>query len=90
MPASISRWRAAILRAMPYVMIDTSDGVAQLTLNDPDRRNAVGQAMNDEIVAALDELEPDPSIGALVVSGAGKGFCAGAVLDPCTRTGAPS
>ena len=41
---------------MPYVTIDTSDGVAQLTLNDPDRRNAVSQAMNDEIVAALDEL----------------------------------
>ena len=66
---------------MSYVMIDTSDGVAQLTLNDPDRRNAVSQAMNDEIVAALDELEPDPSVGALVVTGAGKGFCAGAVLD---------
>ena len=66
---------------MSYVMLDTSDGVAQLTLNDPDRRNTVSQAMNDEIVAALDEIEPDPGIGALVVTGAGKGFCAGAVLD---------
>ena len=66
---------------MPYVTVDVSDGVAQLTLNDPDRRNTVSQAMNDEIVAALDELEPDPGIGALVVTGAGKGFCAGAVLD---------
>lgn len=66
---------------MSYVKIETSDGVAQLTLNDPDRRNAISQAMNDEIVAALDEVEPDPGIGALVVTGAGKGFCAGAVLD---------
>ncbi len=66
---------------MPYVMIDTSDGVAQLTLNDPGKRNAINQAMNDELVAALDELEPDPAIGALVVTGAGKGFCAGADLD---------
>ena len=66
---------------MPYVKIDTSDGVAQLTLNDPAKRNAVNQAMNDELVAALDELEPDPGIGALVVTGAGKGFCAGADLD---------
>ena len=66
---------------MSYVKIETSDGVAQLTLNDPDRRNAISQAMNDEIVAALDEVEPDPGIGALVVTGAGKGFCAGAVLE---------
>ena len=66
---------------MSYLMIETADRVAQLTLNDPDRRNAVSQTMNDEIVAALDELEADPGIGALVVTGAGKGFCAGAVLD---------
>ena len=66
---------------MPFVNIDISDGVAQLTLNDPSKRNAINQAMNDEICAALDELEPDPAIGALVVTGAGKGFCAGADLD---------
>ena len=66
---------------MADVKIDTSDGVAQLTLNDPGKRNAVNQTMNDEICAALDELEPDPAIGALVVTGAGKGFCAGADLD---------
>ena len=62
-------------------MIETSDRVARLTLNDPSKRNAVNQAMNDEIAAALDELEADPGIGALVVTGAGKGFCAGADLD---------
>ena len=66
---------------MPFVNIDIADGVARLTLNDPGKRNAVNQAMNDEICAALDDLEPDPSIGALVVTGAGKGFCAGADLD---------
>ena len=71
---------------MPYVKIDVSDGVAQLTLNDPDRRNTVSHAMNDEIAAALDELEPDPNVGALVVTGAGKGFCAGAVLDDLLAT----
>ena len=62
-------------------MIETSDRVARLTLNDPSKRNAVNQAMNDEIAAALDELEADPGIGALVVTGARKGFCAGADLD---------
>ena len=66
---------------MSFVTIETSERVARLTLNDPDRRNAINQAMNDEIVAALDELEADPGIGALVVTGAGRGFCAGADLD---------
>ena len=66
---------------MPFVNIDISDGVARLTLNDPSKRNAINQTMNDELCAALDELEPDPAIGALVVTGAGKGFCAGADLD---------
>ena len=66
---------------MPHVIIDVSDGVAQLTLNDPQRRNVVSRAMNDEISAALDDLESDPAVGALVVTGAGKGFCAGADLS---------
>lgn len=65
---------------MSYVLINVNDGVAELTLNDPGKRNAVNTAMNDEIVAALDELEADPAVGALVVTGAGKGFCAGADL----------
>ncbi len=66
---------------MSCVVVDVSDGVARITLNDPGKRNAVSQAMNDEIVAALDHLEPDPTVGAVVVTGAGKGFCAGADLD---------
>lgn len=65
---------------MPYVLTEVSDGVALLTLNDPDKRNAINLAMNEEIAAALDEFEADPSVAALVVTGAGKGFCAGADL----------
>ncbi len=67
--------------AMGYVLTEISDGVARLTLNDPDKRNAVSKAMNDEIAAVLDELEADPSVGAVVVTGAGKGFCSGADLS---------
>ncbi len=66
---------------MSYVKVAISDGVAQITLNDPDKRNAISGAINEELTAALDELEPDPDIGALVVTGAGKAFCAGADLD---------
>ncbi len=66
---------------MSYVIVEKADRVATLTLNDPAKRNAVNAAMNEEIAAALDDLEADPGIGALVVTGAGKGFCAGADLN---------
>ena len=66
---------------MPLVTTEVHDRVAVLTLNDPDKRNAVTLAMNDEIIAALDEWESDDGIGALVVTGAPPAFCAGADLD---------
>lgn len=66
---------------MSLVTIKVQDRVATLTLNDPDKRNAITLAMNDEIVAALDELEPDDKIGALIVTGTPPAFCAGADLN---------
>lgn len=55
--------------------------VAVVTVNDPDRRNALTPAMNDEMVAAFDALEADPEVGAVVVTGAAPAFCAGADLS---------
>ena len=66
---------------MPLVTTEVHERVAVLTLNDPDKRNAVTLAMNDEIIAALDEWESDDGIGALVVTGAPPAFCAGADLS---------
>ena len=65
---------------MSYVNTDMSDGVAVITLNDPDKRNAVNLLMNDELAATLDELEADESVGALVITGTPPAFCAGADL----------
>jgi enoyl-CoA hydratase len=62
------------------VRAETSDGVAVVTLDDPDRRNVLSGSMVDGIVAAFDELEADGSTAAVVVTGAGRGFCAGADL----------
>jgi enoyl-CoA hydratase len=56
------------------------DGVATLTLTDPERRNAMGREMAAEMVAAAADLAADPDLRALVVTGEGKGFCAGADL----------
>ena len=65
---------------MPLVTVDVNDVVATLTLNDPDRRNAMTLDMCAEVEAALDEVEADPNVRALIVTGAGKAFCAGADL----------
>ena len=65
---------------MSLVLVDVVDGVATLTLNNPEERNTLTAPMVAEITAAMDRIEGDPSIGALVVTGAGPAFCAGANL----------
>jgi enoyl-CoA hydratase len=52
-------------------------GVAVLSLNAPERRNALTVAMADELVAACEELDADGDVGAVVVRGEGGFFCAG-------------
>src|SRR4029077_19448732 len=53
------------------------DGVAVLTLNRPDRLNAMSRAMLDDLLEALPRLAEDPAVGVVVLTGAGRGFCAG-------------
>ena len=65
---------------MPHVLTDISDGIATLTLNAPDTRNTMTMPMVDEIVAAMDVFEADPTVAAVIVTGAGPAFCAGADL----------
>ncbi len=66
---------------MAEVLTDIDDGVAVVTLDAPDRRNALTLPMVDEIAAALDVVEADPTVGALVVTGTAPAFCAGADLS---------
>ncbi|MGI8939793.1 MAG: enoyl-CoA hydratase [Iamia sp.] len=66
---------------MSLVRTDFTDGVALLTLDDPDRRNALGGPLGDDLVAAVDAIEADESVGAVVVTGEGRAFCAGADLS---------
>ena len=66
------------------------DGVAVLTLNRPDRLNSFTQAMHLEVRDALDKLQADKSVRVLVLTGAGRGFCAGQDLaDRAVAPGAP-
>ena len=64
----------------PLVLTDVADGVATLTLNNPDERNTLTAPMVAEIVAAMDAFEADEAVGALVVTGTPPAFCAGANL----------
>lgn len=65
---------------MSLVLVEVADGVATLTLNNPAERNTLTAPMVDEIVAAMDAIEADPAVGAVVVTGAAPAFCAGANL----------
>jgi enoyl-CoA hydratase/carnithine racemase len=64
---------------MPYSLIDlqVQSGIATLTLNRPDKRNAMSDDMRTEFIHALERVSADKAIRALVLTGAGKGFCAG-------------
>ncbi len=59
------------------LMIRVEDGVAVLTMNRPERRNAMSGPMMAGFARVLPEIARDPEIGCLVVTGAGRAFCAG-------------
>lgn len=66
---------------MSLVLLSVVDRVATLTLNNPSERNVLSAQMVGDIIAAMDTIEKDPNIGAIVVTGAGPAFCAGANLS---------
>ena len=59
------------------VLTERRDGVLLITLNRPDARNAVNAAVAAGIAGALDELDAEPELSVGIITGAGKGFCAG-------------
>ncbi len=61
----------------PAVLLERRERTLLVTINRPDQRNAVNAAVAGGIAAALDELDSDPGLTVGVLTGAGKGFCAG-------------
>jgi enoyl-CoA hydratase/carnithine racemase len=53
------------------------DGVATITLNRPEKRNAITDDMRTELIAALEQVTADRAVRAVILTGNGKGFCAG-------------
>jgi 2-(1,2-epoxy-1,2-dihydrophenyl)acetyl-CoA isomerase len=73
---------------MPLVRISVASGVGTLTLNRPERLNAFDGAMARELANAARQVVNDPRVRAIVVTGEGRGFCAGAdvgFLEACVR-----
>jgi enoyl-CoA hydratase len=64
---------------MPSTLIleRPSDGVVVVRLNRPERLNAINETMQTELTAALADFSTDPAVRAVVLTGAGRGFCAG-------------
>jgi enoyl-CoA hydratase/carnithine racemase len=60
------------------ILVERRDDVVVLTLNRPDRLNAWTPRMTAELIDAIEVADADPSVGAVVMTGAGRGFCAGA------------
>lgn len=62
------------------VIYAVADGVATITLNRPERLNAFTDRMRAELIEAVDHTDADDAVGAVVITGAGRAFCAGADL----------
>src|SRR4051794_28674652 len=62
------------------IRYEVADGVLQLTLNRPDRLNAFTGTMGHELIEAFDRADADDDVRAVIVTGEGRGFCAGADL----------
>src|SRR6516164_3694349 len=93
------RWSSAASRCstagrtmseVPLLVERSPEGYAMLTLNRPDRLNTLTIAMRRSLADAIDELEADPQIHALILTGAGRVFTAGLSLDEWDSPGLPS
>ena len=69
------------------VLLEVTDGVAVVTLNAPQRRNALTPAMAGELIATFDEVDARDDVGALVVRAEGRSFCAGGDVQTLTDAG---
>ena len=66
---------------MSELIIETADSIATITLNRPDKRNALNDALINDLKAALNTANTDKTLRAVIIKGAGKDFCSGADLS---------
>src|ERR1700752_2716038 len=67
--------------AYEQIKYEVEDHILTITLNRPDKMNAFTHVMMDELIAAFDAADADDNVRAIIVTGAGRAFCAGADLS---------
>jgi enoyl-CoA hydratase/carnithine racemase len=72
--------------AFEALRYDVADGVGTVILNRPDKLNALDTVMLEELLAVLEQADADDGVRALIVTGAGRAFCAGADLSGGSKT----
>jgi len=75
-------WSAAMPETLETLELDEADGVLTVTLNRPERKNAINGAMWTELLATFRDAAVEPAVRVVVVTGAGGAFCSGADLSP--------
>ena len=68
------------------LLYSVEDGIATITLNRPDKLNAFNTTMMKELIAAFDETDADDNVKAVIITGSGRAFCAGADLSAGAQT----
>ena len=71
---------------LEQIQFEIRDGVGPITLNRPERMNAWTYRMSDELTHVIEQCNDDPEVGAMVLTGAGRGFCAGADIQDAFNT----
>ena len=59
------------------LIYEEQDGIATLTLNRPERLNALGDTLRDDLHQAIVRASDDPTVRVIILTGAGRGFCSG-------------
>src|SRR5271154_4217442 len=72
--------------AYEQIIYEVADNIATITLNRPEKLNAFTGIMMNEMLDAFDKIDADDNVRAVIVTGAGRAFCAGADLSAGTRT----
>lgn len=72
--------------AYEHILYDVEDQILTITLNRPDNLNAFTKIMRDELIDAFDKADNDDDVRAIIITGAGRAFCAGADLGKGTET----
>ena len=71
---------------LTYTRYEVENGVARITLHRPDMMNAITETMRNELIETFSEADRDDGVRVIVVTGAGKAFCAGADLSSGAST----